>query len=174
MIGLQVRVLISEEEIKKRVSELAVQISRDYAEKDLFVVGILKGAVVFVSDLIREIAVPLEMDFMAISSYGASTQSSGVVKMLKDLDTPVEGRDVLIVEDIIDTGLTLSYLTELLRSRKPNSVQTAVLLDKPDRRKIEYVPDYVGFTVPDKFVIGYGIDYNHKFRELPYIGVVTS
>ncbi len=174
MIGLQVKVLISEEEIKKRVSELAVQISRDYAEKDLFVVGILKGAVVFVSDLIREIAVPLEMDFMAISSYGASTQSSGVVKMLKDLDTPVEGRDVLIVEDIIDTGLTLSYLTELLRSRKPNSVQTAVLLDKPDRRKIEYVPDYVGFTVPDKFVIGYGIDYNHKFRELPYIGVVTS
>jgi len=174
VIGLQVRVLISEEEIKKRVSELAVQISRDYAEKDLFVVGILKGAVVFVSDLIREIAVPLEMDFMAISSYGASTQSSGVVKMLKDLDTPVEGRDVLIVEDIIDTGLTLSYLTELLRSRKPNSVQTAVLLDKPDRRKIEYVPDYVGFTVPDKFVIGYGIDYNHKFRELPYIGVVTS
>ncbi|HHU60847.1 MAG: hypoxanthine phosphoribosyltransferase [Bacillota bacterium] len=173
-MGLQVRVLISEEEIKKRVSELAVQISRDYAEKDLFVVGILKGAVVFVSDLIREIAVPLEMDFMAISSYGASTQSSGVVKMLKDLDTPVEGRDVLIVEDIIDTGLTLSYLTELLRSRKPNSVQTAVLLDKPDRRKIEYVPDYVGFTVPDKFVIGYGIDYNHKFRELPYIGVVTS
>lgn len=173
-MGLQVKVLISEEKIKNRVAELAMQISHDYVEKDLIVVGILKGAVVFVSDLIREIAIPLEIDFMAISSYGASTQSSGVVKMLKDLDTSIEGRDILVVEDIIDTGLTLSYLTDLLKSRKPNSIKTAVLLDKPERRKIDFSPDYVGFTVPDEFVIGYGIDYNHKFRELPYVGVVTN
>ncbi|MDI9485528.1 MAG: hypoxanthine phosphoribosyltransferase [Bacillota bacterium] len=173
-MGLQIEVLLSADEIAKRVKELGAEISRDYTDKDLLVVGILKGAVVFLSDLIREITVPLEVDFMATSSYGQATKTSGVVQLLKDLDTPIEGRDVLIVEDIIDSGLTLSYLSQLLLSRKPASIKTAVLLDKPDRRQTEFVPDYVGFTIPDQFVIGYGLDFNHKFRELPYIGVVRD
>ena len=171
---MQIEVLLSADEIAKRVKELGAEISRDYTDKDLLVVGILKGAVVFLSDLIREITVPLEVDFMATSSYGQATKTSGVVQLLKDLDTPIEGRDVLIVEDIIDSGLTLSYLSQLLLSRKPASTKTAVLLDKPDRRQTEFVPDYVGFTIPDQFVIGYGLDFNHKFRELPYIGVVRD
>ena len=171
---MQIEVLLSANEIAKRVKELGAEISRDYTDKDLLVVGILKGAVVFLSDLIREITVPLEVDFMATSSYGQATKTSGVVQLLKDLDTPIEGRDVLIVEDIIDSGLTLSYLSQLLLSRKPASIKTAVLLDKPDRRQTEFVPDYVGFTIPDQFVIGYGLDFNHKFRELPYIGVVRD
>ncbi|MGI6650916.1 MAG: hypoxanthine phosphoribosyltransferase [Limnochordia bacterium] len=171
---MQIEVLLSADEIAKRVKELGAEISRDYTDKDLLVVGILKGAVVFLSDLIREITVPLEVDFMATSSYGQATKTSGVVQLLKDLDTPIEGRDVLIVEDIIDSGLTLSYLSQLLLSRKPASIKTAVLLDKPDRRQTEFVPDYVGFTIPDQFVIGYGLDFNHKFRELPYIGVVRD
>lgn len=173
-MGLQVKVLISPEEIQSRVREMGEMISRDYADKDLVVVGILKGAFVFMSDLIREIFIPLEVDFMATSSYGHSTKTSGVVKLLKDLDTAVEGRDILIVEDIIDSGLTLSYLSQLLLARKPASIKTAVLLDKPERRRIEFAPDYVGFTIPDEFVIGYGLDYNHKFRELPYVGVVSG
>ncbi|HHY15874.1 MAG TPA: hypoxanthine phosphoribosyltransferase [Firmicutes bacterium] len=173
-IGLQVQVLISAEDIQKRVRELGEQVSRDYADKDLVVVGILKGAFVFMSDLIREIFIPLEVDFVATSSYGHSTKTSGVVKLLKDLDTAIEGRDILIVEDIIDSGLTLSYLSQLFLPRKPASIRTAVLLDKPERRRIEFVPDYVGFTIPDEFVIGYGLDYNHKFRELPYVGVVSG
>lgn len=172
--GLQIQVLLSAEEIAKRVQELGQEISSDFNDKDLVVVGILKGAVIFMSDLIREIVVPLEVDFMATSSYGASTKTSGVVQLLKDLDTAIEGRDVLIVEDIIDSGLTLSYLSQLLLSRKPASIRTAVLLDKPDRRQTEFVPDYVGFSIPDKFVIGYGLDFNHKYRELPYIGVVND
>ena len=173
-IGLQVGVMISAEDIAKRVRELGEEITRDYDSKDLVVVGILKGAVVFMSDLIRVITVPLEVDFMATSSYGLSTQTSGVVQLLKDLDTSIEDRDVLIVEDIIDTGLTLSYLNQLLHSRKPASIKTAVLLDKPDRRQTEFVPDYVGFVIPDRFVIGYGLDVEHKFRGLPYIGVVNN
>ncbi len=173
-MGLQVKVLLSTEDIASRVRELGQEISKDYGDKDLVVVGILKGAVVFMSDLIREIMVPLEIDFMATSSYGQSTKSSGVVQLLKDLDTVIEGRDVLVVEDIIDSGLTLSYLSQLLLSRKPASVKTAVLLDKPDRRQTQFVPDYVGFSIPDEFVIGYGLDFNHKFRELPYIGVVRE
>lgn len=168
------KVLISAEEIAGRVRELGAEISKDYAGKDLVVVGILKGAVVFMSDLIRQIVVPLEMDFMATSSYGESTQTSGVVQLLKDLDIAIEGRDVLIVEDIIDSGLTLYYLSQLLQSRKPASVKTAVLLDKPDRRRINFIPDYVGFIIPDEFVIGYGLDHNHRFRELPYVGVVSG
>lgn len=171
---MQVEVMLSAEDIAKRVRELGEEISRDFVDKDLVVVGILKGAVIFMSDLVREIKVPLEIDFMATSSYGASTKSSGVVQLLKDLDTAIEGRDVLVVEDIIDSGLTLSYLSQLLQSRKPASVRTAVLLDKPDRRQTDLVPDYVGFSIPDKFVIGYGLDFNHKYRELPYIGVVTE
>lgn len=173
-LGLQIEVMLSEDDIAKRVRELGEEISLDYAGKDLIVVGILKGAVIFMSDLVRASNVPLEIDFMATSSYGASTKSSGVVQLLKDLDTPIENRDVLIVEDIIDSGLTLSYLSQLLRSRKPASIKTAVLLDKPDRRQIDFVPDYVGFSIPDEFVIGYGLDFNHKYRELPYIGRITD
>jgi len=173
-MDLQVRVLISEEEIAQRVSELGRQISADYEGKDLVIIGILKGAVVFMSDLIRSIVIPLEMDFMATSSYGEATETSGVVRLLKDLDTSIEGRDILIVEDIIDSGLTLSYLSKLLLSRKPASLKTAVLLDKPERRKTQFSADYVGFTIPDQFVIGYGLDYNHKYRELPYVGVVEG
>lgn len=172
---MQVKVLLSEDDIQKRVKELGQQISADYSDgKDLLVIGILKGAVVFMSDLIRQIKVPLEVDFMATSSYGEATETSGVVQLLKDLDTPIEGRNILIVEDIVDTGLTLSYLSKLLLSRKPASLKTATLLDKPDRRQTEFVPDYVGFTIPDQFVIGYGLDYNHKHRELPYVGVIES
>ncbi|NLL42307.1 MAG: hypoxanthine phosphoribosyltransferase [Firmicutes bacterium] len=173
-MGLQIEVLLGTDEIAKRVKELGEEISSDYADKDLVAVGILKGAVIFLSDLIREIAVPLEVDFMATSSYGQATKTSGVVQLLKDLDTPIAGRDILIVEDIIDSGLTLSYLSQLLLSRKPASIKTAVLLDKPDRRQTEFVPDYVGFTIPDEFVIGYGLDFSHKYRELPYIGVVRN
>ncbi len=171
---MQVKVLLSTEEVQTRVRELGQQISGDYVDKDLVVVGILKGAIIFMSDLIRQISIPLEVDFMATSSYGHSTKTSGVVKLLKDLDTAIEGRDILIVEDIMDSGLTLSYLFQLLLPRKPASIKTAVLLDKPERRQIDFVPDYVGFTIPDKFVIGYGLDYNHKFRELPYVGVVSK
>lgn len=171
---MQPKVLISTEEIASRVQELGAKISRDYAEKDLVVVGILKGAVVFMSDLIRAIQVPLEIDFMATSSYGAATETSGVVQLLKDLDTAIEGRDILIVEDIIDSGLTLYYLSKLLQSRQPASIKTAVLLDKPDRRQIDFIPDYIGFSIPDEFVVGYGLDHNHRYRELPYVGVVSS
>lgn len=169
---MQVEVLLSQEKIAERVRELGAQISEDYKDKDLVVIGILKGAVIFMSDLVREISVPLELDFMATSSYGDSSETSGVVQLLKDLDTPVEGRDILIVEDIIDSGLTLSYLCQLLRSRKPASIKTAVLLDKPERRRIDFTVDYLGFAIPDKFVVGYGLDYNHQHRQLPYVGEV--
>ena len=171
---MQVKVLISAEEIKKRVREMGEEISRDYADKELVVVGILKGAFMFMSDLVREILVPLEVDFMATSSYGLATKTSGVVRLLKGLDTPIEGRHILIVEDIVASGLTLAYLTQLLQPRKPASIKTAVLLDKPERRRNEFEPDYVGFTIPDEFVIGYGLDYNNKFRELPYVGYVSG
>lgn len=171
---MQLEVLLSAEEIGKRVQELGAQISEDYRGQELLVVGILKGAVVFLSDLIRQISIPLDLDFMATSSYGEATETSGVVQLLKDLDRPIEGRHVLVVEDIIDTGLTLSYLRQLLLSRKPASLKTAVLLDKPSRRQTEFSCDYVGFTIPDHFVIGYGLDHNHKYRSLPYIGVVKG
>lgn len=171
---LRPKILISTEEIANRVRELGAQVSEDYQGKDLVVVGILKGAVVFMSDLIRAIDVPLEIDFMATSSYGASTETSGVVQLIKDLDTVIEGRDVLIVEDIIDTGLTLSYLSEVLTSRKPASIKTIAFLDKPDRRQINFVPNYVGFSIPDEFVVGYGLDCNYKYRELPYVGIVND
>lgn len=173
-IALQVRVLISAEEIARRVQELGREISADYQGRSILVIGILKGAVVFMSDLIRHISVPLEVDFMAISSYGEATETSGVVQLLKDLDRPIEGRDILVVEDIVDSGLTLSYLSQLLKSRKPATLKTAVLLDKPERRRTEFTPDYVGFAIPDEFVIGYGLDYNHRHRELPYVGVLEK
>lgn len=166
------KILLSREEIQKRVAELGDEITRDYTGKKLLVLGILKGAVPFMADLIREIKVPLSYDFMAVSSYGASTHSSGVVRIMKDLDRSVEDVHILIVEDIIDTGLTLKYLKENLVGRNPLSVKVATLLDKPDRRKVEVVPDYNGFTIPDEFVVGYGLDFNEEHRNLPYIGVL--
>lgn len=166
------KVMISEEQIKKRVVEMAEQIEADYAGKNLIVVGILKGASVFVSDLIRRIDLPLTLDFMAVSSYGMSTESSGVVRILKDLDMDISGMDVLIVEDIIDSGLTLSYLQDYLSARHVNSLRLCTLLDKPHRRKTEVKADYIGFTIEDEFIVGYGIDCKEQYRNLPYIAAV--
>ena len=167
-------VLLKSEAISKRIKELGEQITKDYAGKDLLVLGILKGAVLFMADLIREIKLPLAFDFLAVSSYGASTHSSGVVRILKDVERSVEGVHLLIVEDIVDTGLTLKYLKENLTRRGPESVKVVTLLDKPARRKVEVVPDYNGFTIPDEFVVGYGLDFNEKYRNLPYIGVLKA
>lgn len=165
-------VLISEEALAAKVAEMGQAISRDFAGKKLIVIGVLKGSVVFMSDLIRQITIPVEMDFMAVSSYGAGVKTTGVVKILKDLDRLIEGYDVLVVEDILDSGMTLSYLTELLRDRNPASIHIATLLDKPERRKVEIKPDYVGFTIPDEFVVGYGLDYAELYRSLPYVGIL--
>jgi hypoxanthine phosphoribosyltransferase len=165
-------VLIDEATLQSRISELAAEITRDYNGQDLLLVGALKGAVMFMVDLSLQIYLPLEMDFMAISSYGNTTQSSGVVRILKDLDKPIEGRNVLIVEDIVDSGLTLSYITESLYSRRPNSIRICALLNKPERRISDVEIDYLGFDIPDKFVVGYGLDYAERYRNLPYIGVL--
>ncbi|SDY42233.1 hypoxanthine phosphoribosyltransferase [Tindallia californiensis] len=168
-------VLLSEEVIEKKVIELAQQIKADYRqEDDLLVVGVLKGANIFMGDLIRKIDLPLEIDFMAVSSYGASTESSGVVRILKDLDADIKGRHVLIIEDIVDTGLTLQYLTDILKRRKVDSLRICTLLDKPSRRKCDLHIDYVGFEIPDRFIVGYGIDYAEKYRNLPYIATVEE
>ena len=166
------KVLITKEELQRRIVEMGEEITRDYRDSKLLILGILKGAVPFMADLIREIKVPLSYDFMAVSSYGASTQSSGVVRILKDLERSVEDEHILIVEDIVDTGLTLKYLKENLSNRKPLSIKVATLLDKPSRRKVSVVPDYNGFTIPDEFVVGYGLDFNEYYRNLPYIGVL--
>jgi len=168
------KTLISEEQIRQRTRELGRQISADYEGRDLLLVCVLKGAVAFLADLMREITIPHGIDFMAISSYGASTESSGVVRILKDLDTNIEGRDVLIVEDIIDTGRTLSYITRNLRTRRPRSLRICTLLSKPSRREIEIPVDYMGFEIPNKFVIGYGLDFAEIYRSLPYIGVLKK
>lgn len=166
-------ILISEEEIKAKLKELGKRITEDYKGVDnVLLVGVLKGAVLFIADLIRHIDLPLEIDFMAVSSYGASTESSGVVRILKDLEQTIQGKNILIVEDIIDSGLTLSYLYNLLKSRKPADIKICTLLDKPSRRKIDIKVDYVGFEIPDYFVVGYGLDYNEKYRNLPFIGVL--
>ncbi|GAB7387194.1 hypothetical protein BSNK01_10300 [Bacillaceae bacterium] len=165
-------ILITEEEIDVKVRELGRILSRDYEGKNPLVICVLKGAAPFMSDLVKRMTIPLEMDFMAVSSYGASTKSSGVVRIVKDLDTPVEGRDVLIVEDIIDSGLTLSYLIDILRRRNANSIKIVTLLDKPHKRTVDLKPDYCGFTVPDEFVVGYGLDYAEKYRNLPFIGIL--
>lgn len=165
-------VLLDEATLQAKVKELGQQIARDYAGKPLTMVCILKGAVMFAADLARSIDIPMEMDFMAISSYGMGVRTSGVVRILKDLDHSIEGKHVLVVEDIVDSGLTLSYLLESLSSRQPASLKTCVLLDKPERRVVELNPDYIGFEIPDKFVIGYGLDYGEKYRNLPYIGVL--
>ncbi|SFI15525.1 hypoxanthine phosphoribosyltransferase [Tindallia magadiensis] len=168
-------VLLSEDAIEKKVIELAEQIKADYQQgDDLLVVGVLKGANIFMGDLIRKIDLPLEIDFMAVSSYGASTESSGVVRILKDLDADIKGRHVLIIEDIVDTGLTLQYLTDILKRRKVDSLRICTLLDKPSRRKCDLHIDYVGFEIPDRFIVGYGIDYAEKYRNLPYIATVEE
>lgn len=170
------RVLISEKQIRARVRELGKEISGDYEGQDVLLVGILKGSVVFLADLIRAITLPLDFDFVAISSYGADTRSSGVVRLLKDLEASVEDRHVLIVEDIVDTGWTLrlSYLTENMKSRRCASVKVCALLDKPSRRKIDVGIDYCGFAIDDHFVVGYGLDYAGRYRNLPYIGILRD
>jgi hypoxanthine phosphoribosyltransferase len=166
--------LVSQEDLERRVRELGDEISRDYQGKDLFLVGVLKGAVFFLSDLMRALEVPCEVDFMAVASYGSSTDSSGVVRILKDLDATIEGKDVLIVEDIIDSGLTLSYLLRTLKAREPRSLEVCALLTKPERREVDLPIRYTGFEIPNKFVIGYGLDHAERYRNLPYVAVLDE
>jgi hypoxanthine phosphoribosyltransferase len=168
------RILITEEELDRRVRELGAEVSRDYEGKDLLLLGILKGAAIFLSDLMRQIRIPAEVDFMALASYGSATKSSGVVRILKDLDQPIQGRDVLIVEDIVDTGLTLSYLLRSLRGRHPGTVEVCALLAKPAARVVEVPVRYVGFEIPNEFVVGYGLDYQQRYRGLPYVATAVS
>ena len=165
-------ILIEQEPLQARIAELGAEISREYEGRDLLLVGVLKGAVFFMADLMRELTIPCEIDFMAISSYGAATDSSGVVRILKDLDANIAGRDVLVVEDIIDSGLTLSYLMRSLKARKPASLEICALLTKPDRREIDVPVKFVGFEIPNKFVIGYGLDFAERYRNLPYVAVL--
>lgn len=165
-------VLVSEQQLKDKVAQLGAQISQDYAGKDLVLVSILKGAVVFMADLMRAVTIPCSIDFMVVSSYGAGTTTTGLVKIIKDLDSDLSGKDVLIVEDILDTGVTLSNLVPMLKMRDPNSVRICAILDKPSRRRADIQADYIGFEVPDEFVVGYGLDYDEKYRNLPYVGVL--
>ena len=167
-----IRVLLNEQEVNDRIAALGKQISADYQGKQVHLICVLKGGVFFMCELAKHISVPVSMDFMSVSSYGNDTKSSGVVKIVKDLDEAIEGKDVLVVEDIIDSGRTLSYLLETLRNRKPNSLKLCTLLDKPERRVVEVDVHYTGFEIPDEFVIGYGLDYSQIYRNLPYIGVV--
>src|SRR4051812_5885754 len=165
-------ILVQPDDLKQRVRTLGEQVTAEYADRDLLLIGVLKGAVFFLSDLMRHIEVPCEVDFMAVASYGSSTDSSGVVRILKDLDAPLEGRDVLIVEDIVDSGLTLQYLMRTLEARKPASLEVCALLTKPDRRKIDMPARYIGFEIPDRFAIGYGLDYAERYRNLPYVAAL--
>jgi hypoxanthine phosphoribosyltransferase len=167
-------ILVQRDELAHRVEELAAQISRDYAGRSILLIGVLKGAMFFLSDLMRRLEVECEVDFMAVASYGSSTSSSGVVRILKDLDGPIDGRDVLIVEDIVDSGLTLSYLLRTLKARDPASVEVCALLTKPERRKVDLPIRYVGFEIPNRFVIGYGLDHVERFRNLPYVAVLDT
>ncbi len=167
-------ILVQAHDLQRRVRELGEEVSRDYAERDLLLVCVLKGAVFFLSDLMRAIDVPCEVDFMAVASYGSSTDSSGVVRILKDLDAPLAGRDVLIVEDIVDSGLTLQYLMRNLRARGPASLEVCALLTKPERRRAEIAAKYIGFEIPDRFVIGYGLDHAERYRNLPYIATLRE
>ena len=169
-----IRVLVSEEKIVKRIMELGAKISEDYAGKSVHLICVLKGGAPFMCELAKRITVPVSMDFMSVRSYGNNTSSSGIVKIAKDLDEPLEGKDVLIVEDIIDSGRTLYYLMQLLEKRKPASMKICTLLDKPERRERDVKVEYTGFNIPDKFVVGYGLDYAQKYRNLPYIGVVEG
>jgi hypoxanthine phosphoribosyltransferase len=166
------KILVEEDALRTRIAELGAEVSTDYAGRDLLLVGVLKGAVFFMADLMRHLTIPCEVDFMAISSYGVSTDSSGVVRILKDLDINIEGRDVLVVEDIIDSGLTLSYLIRNLESRNPASLEICALLTKPARREIDVRVRYTGFEIPNEFVIGYGLDYAERYRNLPYVAVL--
>ena len=166
------KILITEEDIRERTQELGTRISEDYSGKDLMLICVLKGGFMFLSDLLRAISVPLSVDFMATSSYGAGIESSGVVRILKDLDVPIEGRNILIVEDIIDTGHTLDYLLRILDERQPASLRICTLLNKPDRREADIKIDYLGFNIPNEFVVGYGLDFDEMYRNLAYIGVL--
>lgn len=166
------KVLLSEEQLKAKCAEMGARITRDYQGKNLLLVTVLKGAVVYLADLMRCIDLPCAIDFMVVSSYGSGVKTSGVVKIVKDLDQDLSGRDILIVEDILDSGMTLSYMKGLLQSRRPASIRIATLLDKPSRRKVDLQADYVGYEVPDEFVVGYGLDYDEQYRNLPYVGVL--
>lgn len=170
----KIEVMLSAEKIEERIREMAETISKDYEGKRPLLIGVLKGAVIFLSDLIRHIKVPVEIDFMAVSSYGADTTSSGVVRIQKDLEQSITDKDVIIVEDIVDTGLTLNYLYDNLASRGPRSLKVVTLLDKPERRKVKFNPDYCGFEIPDHFVIGYGLDYGENYRQLPDICILQQ
>jgi hypoxanthine phosphoribosyltransferase len=165
-------ILIGEDDLQARIRELGAELSADYAGREVLLVGVLKGAVFFMADLMRSLTIPCEIDFMAISSYGASTDSSGVVRILKDLDINIEGRHVLVIEDIVDSGLTLSYLVRNLESREPASLEVCALLTKPSRREIDVPVRYIGFEIPNRFVIGYGLDFAERYRNLPYVGVL--
>jgi hypoxanthine phosphoribosyltransferase len=165
-------VLVTADDVQRRVAELGEEISRDYAGRSLLLIGVLKGAVFFLSDLMRFIDIPVEVDFMAVASYGSATDSSGVVRILKDLDAAIEGRDVLIVEDIVDSGLTLQYLMRNLGSRNPRTLEVCALLTKPERRKVDLPTRYVGFEIPNRFVVGYGLDYAERHRNLPFVAVL--
>ena len=166
--------LVAREDLQRRIAELGAEISRDYEGREPILVGVLKGAVLFLADLMRHIEVPCEIDFMAVSSYGSQTDSSGVVRILKDLDAPIEGRDVLIVEDIIDSGLTLQYLMRNLNARNPASLQACALLTKPERLRVDLSPRYVGFEIPDRFAIGYGLDHAQKYRNLNFVAALSQ
>ncbi|MBO5987194.1 MAG: hypoxanthine phosphoribosyltransferase [Lachnospiraceae bacterium] len=168
-----VRVLKSEEVVDARIQEIGEQINKDYAGKQIHMICVLKGGAFFMCELAKRITVPVSLDFMSVSSYGSDTKSSGVVKIVKDLDESIQGKDVLVVEDIIDSGRTLSYLLEMLRDRKPNSLKLCTLLDKPSRRVVDVDVNYTGFQIPDEFVVGYGLDYDQRYRNLPYIGVIS-
>jgi hypoxanthine phosphoribosyltransferase len=167
-------ILVQADDLSHRVRQLGQEISRDYEGKDLVLIGVLKGAIFFLSDLMREIEVPCEVDFMAVASYGSATDSSGVVRILKDLDTPIEGRDVLIVEDIVDSGLTLQYLMRSLEARGPASLEVCALLTKPSRRKVDLPARYIGFEIPDRFAIGYGLDHAERYRNLPFVAALND
>lgn len=167
------KILVNEQEIKEKVEKLGEQISQDYLGKNLLLVSVLKGSVIFMADLMRAIKIPVVIDFMSVSSYGAGVKTSGVVKINKDLDVDVAGYDVLMVEDILDSGLTLKYTTDMLKQRNPKSIKICTLLDKPERRKADIKPDYKCFEIPDRFVVGYGLDFDEKYRNLPYIGVLS-
>ena len=167
-----IRVLLTEKEVDERIQAIGDQISKDYAGKQIHLVCVLKGGSFFMCELAKRITIPVSLDFMSVSSYGNATKSSGVVKIVKDLDEPIKDKDVIVVEDIVDSGRTLSYLLDMLKDREPNSLHLCTLLDKPDRRVVDVKVDYTGFQIPDEFVVGYGLDYDQKYRNLPYIGVV--
>ena len=170
----KIEVMIDEETVEARIAEIAKQLSEEYEGKTLHIIGVLKGGVFFMCELAKKLTVPVTMDFMSVSSYGNDTKSSGVVKLIKDLDESIEGRNVVLIEDIMDSGRTLSYLIKILKERKPASFKVVTLLDKPDRRVVELEPDITGFVIPDRFVVGYGLDCAQKYRNLPYIGVISE